>query len=154
MRLALIMTPRRTIAPATPEDAELLRHIKPGDLLPVTIRKARNGDHHRKFMALCAFVAEHHPGKPDQNTGEIIPWVSTDSVLNFLKFATGHYDAVAYHGGYVVASLKSISYDAMDEAEFAVWSKQAKEVVFSQLFPGLRNRKRIEREIEEWTAWT
>lgn len=141
MQLDLVMTPRRVIVPATERDAERLRVFQPGDLLPVSVRKPRNGDHWRKFMALCAFVADNHPQFSD-----------VDGVVSFLKYATKHYTPLICPGGEVIPLLKSISFDAMDEGEFREWSAQAKRVIFNDLFPKI-NRKRVLREINEWLEW-
>lgn len=136
------MTARRQIIPATPRDHELLKTVKPNDLLPVDIRYARNGDHWRKFMALVAFVAHHHPQYND-----------TESVLRLLKYWTHHFDETVTQDGAIVYEMRSVSWRLMDEGEFREWSARAREFIFDRLFPDLP-RERIEREIDEWLAWT
>ena len=135
------MTPRRVIVPATERDAERLKVFKPGDLLPVSVRKPRNGDHHRKFMALVAFVAHHHPKYDD-----------VESVLRLLKYWTHHFDETVTPGGKIVYEMRSISWREMDEGEFREWSGKAREVVFTRLFPDIP-RERIEDELDEWLRW-
>lgn len=153
MRLDLVMTGRRVIIPATEADVERLKNVRPGDLLPVSIKKPRNGDHHRKTMALIAFVAHNHPGLPDESTGEILPWAGIESLITWLKIRTKHFSGFQVYKNTVYMDLKSISYRELDEAEFAAWSEAAKEIIFSELFPGLQNRERIEQECERWLAW-
>jgi hypothetical protein len=145
MKLALVMTPRRSIVAATDEDFERLLLVHPGDVLPVELRKVRNGAHWRKFMALAAFVAENHP-----------QFTSTAEVLDFLKYETKHFDVLITPSGSVLPRLKSIAFDAMDEAEFSRWSARARAIVFEELFPMLdgNGRERIEREVDEWLKWT
>jgi hypothetical protein len=141
MRLDLVLTPRRAIVAATEDDAELIKLLRPGDLLPVDIKKARNGAHHRKLRALIAFVADNHPQ------------LSTRAdVERYLKFRTGHCAEFVTASGKVLLEMKSTSYRDMDELAFSAWSKAAREVVFSELFPQM-NRRDIERQIEEWLSW-
>lgn len=142
MRIDLRMNERRYIVPATLEDAEKLKRVRAGDLMPVTIRQARNGDHHRKFMALVAFVADNHP---DYN--------AVDDVLRILKYRTHHFDETVTRGGRIVYEMKSIAWDAMDEGDFVIWSAKARAVIFDELWPQMP-RELIEREMAEWERWS
>lgn len=146
MRIELVVTKSRHIVPASPDDRARVRTLRPGDILPVRITKPRNGDHHRKFMALVAFVAEHHPH-----------YRSVPDVLVELKMRTGHYDHyVRRLTGEVVYIPKSIAFDEMDEGDFAIWSAQAREIIFSAMLPEFtaRDRERLALEIDGWCAWT
>lgn len=146
MKLALVVTPSRHIVPASHEDRVKVRALRPGDVLPVRITKPRNGDHHRKFMALVAFVAAHHP-----------TYRSVEDVKTELKLRTGHYDHYVRRAtGEIVYIPKSIAFDEMDEGDFAVWSAEAREVIFAQMLPEFtaRDRERLAQEIESWHAWT
>lgn len=146
MKLYLIVTKSRHIVPATPEDRAKLRALKPGDMIPCRITKPRNGDHHRKFMALVSFVAGHHPLYRD-----------VESLLVELKMRTGHYDHyVRRSTGEIVYIPKSIAFDEMDEGDFIIWSAKAKEAIFTHFLPEFteRDRARLWREIEDWHAWT
>lgn len=142
MRIDLVMTPRRAIVPATEDDVELLRLVKPGDLLPVDVRKARNGAHHRKLRALISFVADNHPKLQ-----------ARADVERYLKYRTGHCREFVTNGGKIMWEPLSTSYRDMDELAFSQWSKAAREVIYTELFPAM-NRADIERQIEEWLAWT
>lgn len=142
MRIDLVLGPNGRIGPATHADAELLCHVRVGDLLPVDIRKPRNGGLHRKFMALVQFVADNHPAihTPEQ-------------CLRELKYRTGHFTEYVTSRGAIIYEMKSISWRDMDEVEFAAWVGKAREVVFSQFFPDIPPG-RIEAELNEWIAWT
>jgi hypothetical protein len=142
VKLNLVMSPRRIIVPATAADREHIRIVQAGDVMPVNVRKVRNGDHWRKFMALCAFVAENHPR-----------FQNIDEVTSFLKYATKHFTPMFCPDGSVLPLLKSIAFDAMDEGEFREWSAKAKAVIFDDLFPTL-DRSLLESEITAWQAWT
>lgn len=136
------MSARRIIVPATPADRERIRIVQAGDIMPVNIKRVRNGDHWRKFMALCAFVAENHPRFQD-----------IDEVTSFLKYATQHFTPLICPDGSVIPMLKSIAFDAMDEGEFREWSAKAKAVIFDDLFPTM-DRDQLDGEIEQWLSWT
>lgn len=146
MNIDLVMTPRRHIVPATEQDKDKLRIIRAGDLLPCVLSKSpRNGDHHRKFMALAQFVAENHPR-----------YQTIEDVLVQLKVRTGHAKTLFTDAGRVFYELRSISWREMDEAEFVQWSEKAKRVVFDELFPQFTNadEERVDGQIREWLAWT
>ncbi len=142
MRIDLRMNERRYIVPATLEDAERLKRVRPGDLLPVTIRQPRNGDHHRKFMALVGFVADNHP-----------LYSSNDDVLRVLKYRTHHFNETVTRSGRIIYEMRSIAWDAMDEGEFVEWSTKARAVLFDELWPEMP-RSKIEQEMAEWEKWT
>lgn len=146
MNLLLVVTPSRHVVPATPQDREKLRAFKPGDVLPVRIKKPRNGDHHRKFMALVSFVAAHHPTYRDR-----------ESLLIELKMRTGHYDHyVRRASGEVVYIPKSIAFDEMDEGDFIEWSARAREILYEHFLAEFTDadKKRLSTEIDGWLSWT
>ena len=74
-------------------------------------------------------------------------------MATWLKVRTRHYRAMQVYNGSVYIDLKSISYRELDEADFTTWANAAREVVFTDLFPGLRDRERIEAELEAWNRW-
>lgn len=145
MKLDLVVSKGRRFIPATPEDREKSRALQPGDILHIRIAKPRNGDHHRKFRALVAFVADHHPYFRNQ----------TDLMVE-LKLRTGHYrEHIKRDTGELIFVPLSTSYDEMDEGEFIEWSGRAKRVIFEQLLPEFteRDKRRLEAEIDGWVAW-
>ncbi len=152
MKLYLVKTPSGHLVPASVDDRLKLRTLKPGDMLPVRIRHPRNGDHHRKFMSLVSFVAANHPRYRDMPLDGGI-----ERVLTKLKLETGHYDHhVLAETGELVYMPRSISFEDMDEGEFVVWSKSAREYVYAHLLPGFtdRDKVRLAGEIDNWLAWT
>lgn len=145
MKIYFVLTKSRHVVPASDDDRAKLRTMKPGDMIPCRITKPRNGDHHRKFMALVQFVAEHHP-----------KFRSVESLLIELKMRTGHYDHFVRRDGDVVYIPRSIDFEAMDEGDFAVWSAKAREILFAQFLPEFtaRDRMRLAQEIDGWVRWT
>jgi hypothetical protein len=144
MIIDLVMTPSRAIVAATPDDAERLKSVRPGDLLPVDIRKVRDGDHHRRFMALVQFVADNHPH-----------YERTEDVVRYLKYATHHvHETITAHGE-ILYELRSISWRSMDEGEFIEWSAKARAIVYDELLPQFTDddKRRLSAEIDKWLAW-
>lgn len=146
VNLLLVLTKSRHVVPATDEDREKLRAFKPGDVLPCKFTKPRNGDHHRKFMALVSFVAAHSPTYRDRAV-----------LLVELKMRTGHFDLYVRRAtGEVVYIPKSIAYDEMDEGDFIVWSAKARELLLSEFLAEFTDadKRRLHAEIDGWLAWT
>lgn len=146
MKFFLVKTPSGRLVPASDEDREKIRALRPGDMVPVKIGKPRNGDHHRRFMALLTFVAEHHP-----------TYRTVDPLLIELKMRTGHYDHYIRRAtGEVVYIPKSIDFESMDELDFVVWSKHARQVIYDEFLHDFteRDKRRLSAEIDHWLAWT
>jgi hypothetical protein len=152
VKVFLVKTRSGHLVPATEQDKLKLRALRPGDMLPVRIRKARNGDHHRKFMALVTFVADHHP-----SFDGVHPEVAIERLLDKLKMATGLYTHyILPETGEVVFRPGSISFDEMDEGDFVVWSAKAREEIFTKYLPEFseRDKARLAAEIDGWLRWT
>ena len=74
-----------------------------------------------------------------------------------VKIRTGHYREFIRAGtGEVVFVPLSTSFDDMDEGEFIEWSGRAKRVIFDELLREFKpaDLRRLDAEIERWTAWT
>lgn len=145
MKLNLVVSPGRRFVPATDEDRDKARALPVGSLLPVSIRVPRNYKHHCKFRALVTFVADYHS-----------KYRSTEDVMLELKLRTGHYkEYIRASTGEVVFIPLPTNFDEMDEGDFIAWSAKAKKVILEQLLPDFseRQKKRLDREIEEWSEW-
>ncbi len=125
MRIDLVKK-RYAIAPATPGDEEALRKVKVGDLLPVVIRKPRNGLHHRKFWAMVEVIAENHHRLRTR-----------EAVETELKLLCGHYREHVTRDGEIVFVPRSIRYDEMDQVEFAVFYDKAVRAALTELIDGV-----------------
>jgi hypothetical protein len=142
MKLDLLITQRRHIIPATPEDAEKLRSLPSQTIFPVVVNRPRNGDHHRFFMAVVALVAENHPS-----------YDSTETLLRELKYRTHHFDEYVTRGGAVIYEMRSISYSEMDEGDFTIWSNKALDVLFGEIWPEVDQetvKGEARRQMAEW----
>lgn len=103
------------LAPADEDATEALRRIKVGKLVACEVKVPRNGQFHRKFLALVRTVWAA--------TGD---WASVEDLLIELKFRLGVIREVALKGtGEIVKIPGSISFAAMDEVEFSKFYDRA-----------------------------
>lgn len=126
MELYLVRNGPR-LAPAHDEDLAKAFKIKPGQVVKATVKLVRNYRHHRKFMALVEYVAEHHP-----------VFNTRDKALTAIKLAVGHCDFFPHpQTGELVPIPKSISFDKMDQGEFDAFYEEAVRAVLRDLTNGV-----------------
>lgn len=122
---------RRTVSglsPEGPDAADYLRTIPVGQVLKVEVRKARSGQHHRMYWALCNLVAQNHESL-----------TTARAVDQAIKMLSGHVDMLRV-GDEIIRVPASISYAAMDQDEFNQYYKRACDVVVQDLLPGVELR--------------
>jgi hypothetical protein len=129
MRLDLVKT-RAAIRPATEQDEEKLIRVRNGDLLPVHIRKPRNGRLHRKFFALVNLIAQNHPRLD-----------SVDAVILELKVRAHHYTERITLDGEIILLPKSISYEDLEELDFQAFFEKCVKIAGHELLPGIDQGK-------------
>lgn len=113
------------LIPASVDDRDAIKHLKPGEVYRFEFKKMRNAAHHRKFFALVGFVAQHSS-----------VYDTTDKALIAIKLAVGHCDFVAHpQTGELVAMPKSISFASMDQIEFDKFYEKAVNGVMQYLLP-------------------
>jgi len=122
---------------ADPISAEAIAGIKLHETVTASIRRPRNGKHHRKLFALLKLVFDN------QNT-----FATTEQLLDALKLATGLFDVGKTVDGIPFASPKSISFAAMDQNAFEQWYDKAIEVVLTKIIPNM-NREDLEMQVME-----
>jgi len=88
---------------------EILKGVQLGRLIEVEIKRPRNIKFHRLFWKLCSVIAEAVPG-----------FQTADNVADVLKIATGHFTTVKGQRD-TYRLPKSISFAAMDQAEFSAF---------------------------------
>lgn len=111
--------------PDTERDWEAARRFKLGEVTRAEMVKPRNYEHHKKFMALCQFIAEN---------SEVYDTV--DKALTGLKLVTGHVDFTPDpRTGELVAVPRSIAFAAMDQIEFAEWYDKAIAAAVKYMIP-------------------
>jgi hypothetical protein len=101
--------------PSDPIAEEMIEKLKDGKEVLVTIRRARNPQHHRLLWAMLRKVVDNS----DQ-------WASEAVLLDELKLATGLAEVrVNLLTGKPYAVPGSISFAAMDQTKFSAWFDQA-----------------------------
>lgn len=147
---ALLIRTARGLHGATPDDqaaySKFRRRIetmKPGKWLRLEWSAPRNGQHHRKFMALLQLVAEN---SETYNT--------VAKALVAVKLAAGYFDPVPDpRTGEIVPALHSISYDAMDQDTFETFYSAALDGVLQVILPTMERdtaERLMDMIVEGW----
>lgn len=106
--------------PIGPEDhAELTKLPGMGADLLVTVKRPRNGAHHRLYWTMCQRIANAVGSEPE-------------NVSDLLKIATGHCTLVRTKGYGDVRFPKSISFAAMDQSAFSSFFERCLKVIYSE----------------------
>lgn len=104
---ALFYKDGKTLKPSSMESERYLSKMGQGEDCLIEITRPRNLRFHKKFMAFCAFIAEHATG------------YSAYTVAKLLEIKTGHCDPVKLPDGTITYIPREINFGAMDDAEFA-----------------------------------
>ena len=122
------------IQPCTDYGRELFQKWKLNDTLLVTIKRPRNGMHHRKFYALLNLTLSN------QNCYKNLEELKAAVIIN-----AGYYNTILLMDGSVHLRPKSISFASMKQPEF---DQLYSAVIDSclKLLPGTTSEE-IEREI-------
>lgn len=124
----------RGLAAYDDESKAVLRKIKIGDIVRVSISRLRNAQFHRRFMNMVRFVYN--------SCGH---WVSVDDLLMDLKFRVGHVDrhqVIDFRTGEKLAEIitpKSIAFHAMGQDDFQHFVDRCITVICEQMVPGLED---------------
>jgi len=132
------------LAPATEDDAELLKSMKLGETYTFEFKKMRNSQFHRKFFALLKIVLDNMPDEiRDQRNIHTM-----DGFLIDLKLLLGHYDLFVSIEGTPMYVPKSISFSAMGQEEFERFYKRTIDIVISKHTAGMDGRE-LERMVSQ-----
>lgn len=91
--------------PADDRAREIMSALKIGDKVLLNVHKARWPEHHRLAFAVMQRIAD-------------AKGVPVETVLTWLKVATGRVDFIQMPNGKVVAAPQSISFSAMSQDDF------------------------------------
>jgi len=128
----------RSLHPADENAEELLQRIKKGEVLEVELRRPRNIQHHRLFFALMKIVWDNSPHDE---------YPTVDSLIVRMKIDTGHRDEMVFEGGILAYIPRSISFAAMDQAEFDQFFERCCDWVAEHVLPGVTSQE-LRDEIE------
>ena len=126
-----------TLVPLAEDDADALGRL-PLTTLRANVSAPRNIQHHKKLFALLKLIL-----------GNQERYKSTDELLAAVKVHLGHCDTVFMRDGTEIRIPKSISFTAMDQAEFAQFYDRVLDCVCSEIIPGL-SRPDVERQLLEF----
>ncbi len=119
----------KTLAGLRPWDdraQDFLRKIKPGKVVEVEIKRARNPGHHRKYWALINLVWTNQDRYP------------TKEALHYaLKIAVGHVEWVPYPDGQSFPMPKKTNFGAMDQDQFEEFYSQCIDKIMAHFLPGV-----------------
>ncbi len=121
-------------APTDERGLKAWRKLKEGDLFWVETSRQRNLQHHRKFWAMCNFLAEHSSIE------------NAEHIAGLLKLRTGHCDVVETAQG-TERIPRSISFASMDQRAFEEFYEACLRVIVTDIMPGVR-REDLKRELE------
>jgi hypothetical protein len=129
---------RKTLSGLKPADEgaeEAMRKLPLDKIVAVKIKRPRNLGHHRKFFALLKIVYENQ---------EI--YQSEAALLAAIKIATGHCVPITLVSGQKAFIPSSISFAAMDQAEFEKFWEAVCNLVCAKIIPSLK-REDLEAEL-------
>jgi hypothetical protein len=113
--------------PVDEESYDTLARIKHNRDVGCSVVQRRNPRHHRLFFAILKFVQMHSP---------ILGFAPIEHLKNAVKLATGLYTTyIDTETGEVSRVLRSISFAAMDQTEFAPWFDEACRVIATRWMP-------------------
>lgn len=117
--LICIRQPGGGLVPATDEDAEALRKIKPGAAVRVEVKQIRNYKFLQKWFTLAKYAFEMWQERlPTQEYKGVRVQPNFDRFRKDLIILAGHYDPVFNARGELRLDAKSISFANMGEEEF------------------------------------
>jgi len=133
-----------TLVAADEDSQRILAGIKVGEGLYLEYRRARNIGFHRKFFSLLRLAYDAW----DPGTER---YKSFDGFKDDLLILAGHYDASYGLDGSVKLRAKSISFAALDEAEFSVVYESCFDVIWDRIMQGAgyQDRAEVERTVNQ-----
>ena len=151
MKMMLVKTEKCWVGATADDEAEYrkfqrrMKSAKPGKWLRMDASSPRHGPQHRKFFALLNLITEN---------SEVYDTV--EKALVAVKLVIGFFDMVPDPTtGELHKSLKSISYESMEQEAFEVFYTQAIDGVLQHILPSMDRQKAdelLEHIIEGWVA--
>ena len=109
------------LMPASESDTEKLATLAEGETIRADLKRPRNIGYHRKYFALLDVLYNIFEPVVDGEKwyNGVQPVKNRERFRKDIAIATGHYELVVNIKGEVRAEAKSISFAAMDDAEFS-----------------------------------
>lgn len=132
------------LIPMYDSDLEERKKLKRGDRVLCRITKPRNYEFHKKFFALVRLTYENLP----EHLHSMLRIRSEEDMLTSIKLELGYADKLWYSGKQI-AVPKSISFAAMDQAEFERFFARAVDLVLTLYLRGTV-RKELLDEVDRF----
>ena len=125
----------RALYPTDDAGRTVIHSLGQGEIVSVDVKRPRNLAFHRKYFAMLKIILDNQDY-----------YHSIDDLLDVCKLSTGHYRTVETKLGPVKIPM-SISFAAMDDAEFGDFYDRAVAWVCESVIPGLKRRD-LDEEVE------
>ena len=120
----------------------IMRSIKQGEIVEISLRRPRNVQHHRLFWALMTLVWENI-----ENT----EYPTVEDLVTRVKIETGHRHRIEFEGGLVAFVPKSIAFHNMSQDEFSAFFERVCDWIAVNVLPGV-TKEDLQQEIETMTG--
>lgn len=127
--------------PASAVDEDLLQTYKAGQVIKATIKRPRNGAHHRKMMALLQVVFANQD-----------KYDTLQDLLVEIKLKAGHYEEHVTMKGKLIYLPKSINFSSMTQDEFVPFYEKVLTIVLRD-FLQYDDPAQLEREVNMYMGF-
>lgn len=134
------------LIPLDDNDLQQKKRLRLGSEVRVHVTLPRNIKFHRKFFALLNIVFNNLPEDIQRHTNIY----SVESLLTAIKIDIGYFDMTTVNK-YKVVRPKSISFAAMDEAQFSKFYDNAVTDILTNYLPGA-DRNDLLNEVSEFIS--
>lgn len=125
--------------PTDERSAAALRGVKIGASVAVEVTRPRNIQHHRLYWAMCSKLAGSIDAEPE-------------NISDVLKIRTGHCVTIQTKSG-PIQLPRSISFAAMDQAEFREFFERCCRVISMEWLPHM-SAKQVQTDVLEMMGIT
>ena len=147
--LALVKTVHG-LMPVAANDNECVQRLKLGEVVRGDFKRMRNGQFHRKYMALLNLAFDHFEVQPVTYRGQqVTPQKDFDEFRRWVAVMAGFYDVVGYPDGSVRVRAKSISFANMDEEEFSNLYSASINVLLQHVLHQYNDYSEVEHVVEQ-----
>ena len=117
--------------PATDEDAEMLMKMKRGEAYSCEVKMIRNYQFLKKYFALFNLTWEYLNDQEQEN------FKTKENLRKQVEIAAGHCETVwSIKRNEFIEQAGSVSFAAIDEAEFSIIYEGVKQVIFTFVLRG------------------
>jgi len=117
--------------PATDEDAEMLMKMKRGEVYSCEVKMIRNYQFLKKYFALFNLTWEYLNDQEQEN------FKTKENLRKQVEIAAGHCETVwSIKRNEFIEQSRSVSFTAIDEAEFSKIYESVKDVIFKMVLRG------------------